>query len=136
MSNEQEILFSHIEDEWSNVEESIEGAARYAFEDLGADDAKAVIELTLYKGVKKPQSFREFLSVDWLIEDMSERASDNTSEDYAEDYLGDVTDDQRTELDQVIVDWAARHNIKPSWFIIEDVKEVTFQVPDEWKNEL
>lgn len=131
----QEILFCHIEDDWTHAEECIEQAASNAFEDLTTQEAKDIKEISLYEGIKVPQSFGEYLSVDWLINDMQERAYDNSSE-YTEDYLDDVTKEQKLELEQLIVGWANKHKIKPHWYMIDSVKPAAFNVPGNWKEDL
>ena len=129
MSNE--IYYSAIEDEWSNSDQSIEEVAQMILDDMDDIERSEAKVITIYKGVKKPQHFNQFLSVDQLLEQMSEHAYEEGGE-WAEDYLCDVTDSQKKELENVIVSWASRNNISPSWFMIEDIEEDKFTVPDDW----
>lgn len=127
-----ETLYNAWEDEWSYSDQAIEEVAQMILDDMDDVERSETKVITIYKGIKKPQNFDQFLCVNRLLEDMSESACDQIG-DYAERYLSDVTESQKKELERVIVSWALRNNISPSWFIIEDIEEVEFTIPDEWK---
>jgi hypothetical protein len=126
-----ETYYSAYEDEWSYSERSIEEAAQMVLDEMDDIERRETKVITIYKGVKKPQNFDQFLCVDRLLEDMSESACEQIG-DYAESYLSDVTESQKKELESLIVSWASRNNISPSWFMIEDIEEVKFTIPDDW----
>lgn len=129
-----EIVYSHIDDDWCNSDESIEEVATCAFEDLTDNEVNTMTELTLFKGLKKKQEFKDYLNVDSFLEQISESAYDNSG-DYAEDYLCHVSVEQKQELESLICSWAEKNKLSPTWFMVEEVKEVKFTIPQEWKDE-
>jgi len=127
-----EVYYSAVDDDWSNADQSIEEVACMILDEMSNEEVCKVKSITIYKGIKKPQHFKQFLCVDWLLDQMSESAYDEGG-DWAEDYLDNVTESEKRELEDVIISWAERNNISPSWFMIEDIAEVEFTIPDEWK---
>lgn len=127
-----EIIYNAYVDDWTHCDESIEEVATQKWESLEDYERPKDRVITLYKGVKRKQKFSDFLSVDWLIDEMAEWAYDNSGE-FAEDYLDDVTDDQKQELESLICKWAEKHNIAPSFSMIKDIKKIQFTIPDEWE---
>lgn len=126
-----EILYSHIEDDWSSADECIEEVATIHFADISAEESKDMTELTLFKGVKAPQNFDDFLCIDSLVEHVNERAYEECGE-HAEGYLASVSADQKDELRKLICQWADKHELSPNFFMVEQIKEVKFSIPKEW----
>ncbi len=54
---------------------------------------------------------------DTLLENIAESVYE-IYEDYAEGYLDDVDEKHQNELQELIVDWAKRHNYMPNFFTI------------------
>lgn len=123
MNNEKEIYYSHIEDNWFGCDKSIEVAAESCLGDMTAEQAEETEVLTLYSGEEVLQKFDFFLSVDWLIEDMQNRAYDMCGEG-AKDYLDDVTEEQKKQLNDLINKWADDNGIAPNFFMIENIREI------------
>ena len=44
--------------------------------------------------------------------------------DYAANYLNGVTSEQKTDLENLINDWAVRNNIKPDFYEVEDIEVI------------
>lgn len=128
-----ETLYSHREDDWDGSSEAIEEAAYCAFEDLTDEEVSTVKEVAIFTGTKKQQVFKDYLNVESFLEQMGECAYDNSGE-FAEDYLDHVTAEQISDLENAICAWAEKHKIKPAWFMVEDVKESKFTIPQEWKD--
>ena len=125
----EEIYYNTCEDDWTHADESIEVVAENFLEELTLEELKTVKSITLYKGVKKAQTFEDFMCVDNFIETMHERAQDE--KEFAEDYLYDVTQEQKDELGELISGWAKKHNIGPRFFLIENVTEIVHEVDQE-----
>lgn len=126
-----EIYYSAVEDDWSSSDEAIEEVAQQKWDDLTDDERPEDRVIELYKGVKEPQKFANFLNVDRIVDDMGEVAYDECGE-WAEDYLDDVTEDQKNELEALICQWADKHGLKPTWFMIENIETIKFTVPNDW----
>lgn len=122
----EEIYYNTSEDDWTHADEDIDLVAANFLEELTLEELKTVKTITLYKGVKKAQTFEDFMCVDSILEQMHERAYDEN--EFAEDYLYDVTEDQKEELSELISGWAKKHNIDPRFFLIENVTEVKHNV--------
>ncbi|QFR59827.1 hypothetical protein VOWphi5012_043 [Vibrio phage phi50-12] len=106
--------------------------AQQILDDMGEEERKNTKEVKLYKGIVKEQSFAQFLCVDQFLEQMSESAYE-TGGEWAEDYLDNVTESQKEDLVKVILAWSEKHNIKPSWFMVEEIEEVKFTIPSDWE---
>ncbi|WP_318521292.1 hypothetical protein [Photobacterium leiognathi] len=119
--------YSLNDENWSYASTSINQAIKDHFDTLSENERLDLEYVTVYRGEKVKKTFEEYFSIDALIEDMQNRASDDASE-FAEDYLDDITDEQQKELESVILAWATKHNIKPSWFDIENVVTMTIPV--------
>lgn len=130
----EEIYYSVCEDDWKFADESIEVVAENFLEGMTIDELKTVKTLILYKGVNKAQKFEDFLCVDSILEQMHERAYDVN--EFAEDYLYDVTDQQKKELENLIIGWADKHNISPRFSLIENVEKVEYEVSEDRKERL
>lgn len=128
---EDEIYYNASEDDWSSADTSIEEVVQMMLDDMGEKERKEAKVVTLYKGVKKQQTFEDFLRVDAILDNMAELAYEECGE-WAEDYLCGVSKDQKKELEKVISAWAASNNISPSWFMIEQIEEIKFQIPNNW----
>ncbi|HIF9337682.1 hypothetical protein [Photobacterium damselae] len=119
--------YSLNDEDWSNAVTSINEAIINHFDTLSENERLVLEYVTIYRGEKVKKTFEEYFSIDALIEDMQNRASDDGGE-FAEDYLEDITDEQQTELESVVLAWATKHNIKPHWFDIENVVTLTIPV--------
>jgi len=122
----EEIYYNTSEDDWTHADEDIDLVAANFLEELTLEELKTVKSITLYKGVKKAQTFEDFMCVDNFLEQMHERAYDEN--EFADDYLYDVTQEQKEELSKLISGWAKKHNIDPRFFLIENVTEVVHEV--------
>lgn len=125
------ILFSHHEDDWDCADERIEKAATMAFEDIPIEESKNLTELTLYKGKLIKQEFESFLSTSSIIEQLQDSAYEDCGE-CAETWLNKVSEEQENELADVICKWAEKNGLAPDFFLVEDIKEVKFKIPQEW----
>lgn len=130
----EEIYYNTCDYDWTHADESIEVVAENFLEELTLEELKTVKSITLYKGMKKAQKFEDFMCVDNILEQMHEWAYDIN--EFAEDYLDDVTYEQKKELEKLIIGWADKHNISPSFFLIENVTEVEYEVSEAMKERL
>lgn len=130
----EDIYYNLSEDDWTFASESLEEVVEQCLEDLSLDELKIVKTVTLYKGVKQEQTFKDFLDVDWLLENMHERAYDDN--EFAEDYLYNVTEEQKAELESLICEWASKHNIAPNFFLINKVEEIEVEVDQQIVDEI
>lgn len=121
----EKILYSAVEDNWSNADEAIEAATENALDEMSAEEIAECTSITLYRGAREEKTFEGYLSVDALIENMQEVAYEDGQE-WASDYLDDVSDQQKEELKQLIVGWAKKNKIEPCWFTVEDIEKVSF----------
>lgn len=126
------ILYSTHEDDFSNSEESLEDVAQQLWEEFTLEEQQECDSMTLYKGKVLQPKLSDFLQGDFLLEEVSTLAYDTCGE-WAIDYLKDVTNDKIKELDDLVSSWADKHNLNPNWFMIEDIEEVEFEIPREWR---
>ena len=79
---------------------------------------------------KAIKDFTPCIDTDFIIELIQEDAYNNGGE-WAEDYLDDISKEQLAELDKklndVLSDWLNKHNLKPTWFTVEDVEEISLE---------
>lgn len=129
------VLYCYDEEDWSYYSsEHIDEAAQNALSVMGETEyqtAKAENKITLYRGVREDQTFSDFFSVKRMIDGIQEFAGEVGGE-WAEDYLKDLTQDEIDDLRNVVIGWAAKHNIDPNCFLVKDVTEVTFIFPEDW----
>lgn len=120
--------FSLDDGDWSSADEDLDTVIGDHLFDL-IHDAKSTPpeSVTVYRGVKDHFSFKDFLDVDQLIEHMQSCAYDNAGE-YADDYLGNVTKEQKQELELLVLDWARKHELSPNFYLVKDIKEMTYNV--------
>ena len=90
------------------------------FDDYGIEE---VLEVEICE--KHNFTFSDFLDVSGMLEKISEEAYDNAGE-CAEDYLSDVTGEMESELKNLILDWANRHNLEPRFYEIGKVVETRY----------
>ncbi|UZV41324.1 hypothetical protein vBVpaMR16F_258 [Vibrio phage vB_VpaM_R16F] len=124
-----EILYSVYEDDWLGCDESPEEIAELALSDYDQHQISQMETVTIYKGVTKQQVFEQFFDVDSMLERINENAYETCGE-CADDYLLHVSDAQKEELLQLITSWVNKHNLNPSFFMIEDIEEVEFNLRD------
>ena len=117
------------EDEWMSADECPHEIAQRQYHEMSDGEIKGLVEVTIFKGKKVRQKFANFFSVENLIDEMQERAYDCIDE-CAEDYLNDVTDEQKGELGKLVIEWAAKHSIEPSFYLVEDIEEYTVPVSE------
>ncbi|EAE9689110.1 hypothetical protein B0U03_02290 [Listeria monocytogenes] len=60
---------------------------------------------------------------DCLLELISQDVYDEFG-DYAEDYLDDVDQKHQSELQELIIDWAERHNYLPNYFTVSRTETI------------
>jgi len=129
------IYYSHVEDDFSNSSEDIEEAAlnalEYYLEYYGEEERETVEVLTLFKGLSVRQTFDKYLSVNSIIDEMQNLAFEYCGE-YAEKYLDDVSEEQKKELENLIISWAERHGIEPDWCMVENIEEIKYKIPDDF----
>jgi len=126
------VLYSTQEDNFYNSEESLEYTAQQLWEEFTLEEQQECDSMILYKGKVVTPKFSDFFDVGIILEVISNNAYDTCGE-WAEDYLYDVTQDQEDELESLIRLWADKHNLNPNWFMIEDIEEVEFEIPSEWR---
>lgn len=127
------ILYSTQEDDFSNGDESIEVVAQQLWEEFTLEEQQECDSMTLYKGRVLQPKLSDFFDVKIVLDEISSNAFDTCGE-WSEDYLYDVTQEQEDELTSLITSWADKHNLNPKWFMVEDVEEVEFEIPSEWRN--
>lgn len=120
---EEVILYSQYEDNWSFADETLEEIAQQVLDDMSEAEFNELDYVTIYKGVQKPQSFTSYFSVDHLIESINERAYEECG-DFAEDYLQKLPQDVIDDLEKIVCKWAERHDLEPTWFMVEDIVEI------------
>jgi len=126
------VLYSTQEDNFYNSEESLEYTAQQLWEEFTLEEQQECDSMTLYKGKVVQPKLSDFFNVKIILNEISSNAYDTCGE-WAEDYLYDVTQDQEDELESLIRLWADKHNLNPNWFMIEDIEEVEFEIPSEWR---
>lgn len=123
MNGKEEILYSAIEDNWLDCSEDKEDAISYALSEYDDNQISEMKKVTIYKGVKKKQNFNQFLNVSQIIEYINEAAYESCGE-VAEDYLAYLLQEVEDDLEKVINDWHTRHNLEPTFYMIEDIEPV------------
>ena len=81
--------------------------------------------VTLVEGDEVPADHSQFVNGDRLIEELQERAYDEYGE-YAEDYLVDVGD--VAELEALIVGWLNEHAKPPTFYRVDNMREISVTV--------
>lgn len=117
------ILYNYNEDNWSFAEEAIEDIAQQVLDEMTEEEFSELGYVTIYRGVQKPQSFTSYFSVDHLLESINEYAY-NECGDFAEDYLQKLPQDVIDDLENVVCKWAEKHDLEPTWFMVEDIVEL------------
>ena len=123
MSGKEEILYSAIEDNWFSCSEDKEDTISYALDEYDDNQISEMEKVTIYKGVKKKQSFNQFLNVSQILENINESACECCGE-VAEDYLTYLPQEVEDDLEKVINDWHTRHNLEPTFYMIEDIEPI------------
>lgn len=124
-----DILYSAYEDDWMSCDESPEEAAEFALSDYDEHQVSEMKTVTIYKGVKKQQNFEQFFDVSWLLERINENAYETCGE-VADDYLMTLDKSIEDELTTLVKRWVVKHNLEPTFFMIEDIEEVEFNIED------
>jgi hypothetical protein len=65
----------------------------------------------------------EFFNADNIIDNAWELA-DGEAGEFAEDYLQDVTQEQKDELDNLLMSWVIKHNLEPRFYRIKNSEKV------------
>lgn len=123
-------VYSLNDDDWSWADENPNEIIRQFLDGLESDELKDVQKVNMYEGELESKSFIDYLCVDSILERMQEWAYDDVG-DFASDYLDDVTDEMKEELDVLICAWANKHDISPKFFHVGNVKEVSFDIPED-----
>lgn len=123
-------VYNLSEDDWTWADEDPNEVIRQFLDGLESEDLKDVQKVNMYEGELESKSFIDYLCVDYILERMQEWAYDDVG-DFSSDYLDDVTDEMKEELDVLICGWANKHNLSPKFFHVENVKEVSFDIPED-----
>lgn len=123
-------VYNLSEDDWTWADENPNEIIRQFLEDKDYQDVDKIQKVNMYEGELEPKSFVDYLCVDSILERMQEWAYDDVG-DFARDYLDDVTDEMKEELDVIICAWANKHNLSPKFFHVRNVKEVSFDIPED-----
>ena len=116
-------LYSLSEDEWSFADEAIEDIAQQALDEITEEEFAELGYVTIYKGVQKTQHFKSYFKAEDLLESINEYAY-NECGDLAEDYLQALPQEVIDDLESSVCQWADKHKLNPTWFMVEDVVEV------------
>lgn len=127
------ILYSTQEDDFSNGDESIEVVAQQLWEGFTLEEQQECDSMTLYKGNVIQPKLSDFFNIKIILDEISSNAYD-TCREWAEGYLYDVTQEQEDELTTLITSWADKHELNTNWFMVEDIEEVEFEIPSEWRD--
>ncbi len=123
MNGKEDILYSAVEESWIDCSEDKEEAISYVLSKYDASQISEMKKVTIYKGVEKKQNFNQFLNVSQILENINEAAYERCGEG-VEDYLTYLPQEVEDDLEKVINDWHTRHNLEPTFFMIEDIEPV------------
>ena len=124
-----EMVYSQYEDDFLQCSDSIEEVVEAALSDYDESQVSEMKTITIYKGTKKLQEFEQFFDVNSLLETINENAYESCGE-AADDYLMHVTKEAKEDLNNLILSWANKHKLQPSFFMVEDIKEVEYDLKD------
>lgn len=117
--SENEELYWEFSDEFKSKEDAIESAKE--------DDE--IEENFIYVGRKVAPTV---CGVD--LDRMLENIAENTTfglDGFGEDFLMDVKNEHYEELEEAINEiffyWLEKYNYKPTWFLVEDVEQITIK---------
>ena len=123
-------VYNLSEDNWTWADEDRYVVVRQFLDNLEDAELKTTTKVPLYVGTLETKYFSDYLCVDSILERMQEWAYDDVDE-FASEYLDDVTQGQKDELEQLISDWANKHNIFPKFFSVGNVKEILVDIPED-----
>ena len=96
--------------------------------DLEDQDIHKIGDIIVIKeGTAKMAKTEEFVCVDDLIDRMIDSAQDQYGE-CAEDFLDDIDDNAREALELHIIDFFEENGFTPTFYGIEDEKEIKIQI--------
>ncbi len=127
--NEDKVMYSYsVDDEqyvgqYSTREKALEGAL----------DDEGGYGTTIFTAENVPHTFMDFVFLDTLFGDIHERAVDECG-DVADDFPG-VSKDAEKELENLIEQWASRHNIAVDFWSVKNIQKhsppTTFDNPED-----
>jgi len=101
--------------------EAIEEAIESAYPD-------EIAEATIWKGTAVETTYSDLFSLEWLAEDIEQRAYDNFGE-HAEDFSLDLSDEQGAELEMIVCDWLNKNAAKLRFYRVSNVEKITVPLP-------
>lgn len=123
-------VYNLSEDDWTWADEDQYEVIRQYLDDKDDHELKVTTKVPMYAGTLEPKKFTDYLCVDSILEHMQEWAYDDMN-DFASDYLDNVTQEQKDELEQLISDWANKHNISPNFCSVGNVVEILVDIPED-----
>ena len=83
-------------------------------------------EKYVYIGKTIKQNHKNFLDVDYLLEQMSDQAYDIGSE-WTEDYLEGIDKNHKDNIEKMILEYMDKHIAQPNFYLIGEVEKVTVE---------
>ena len=77
---------------------------------------------TIYIGEKVEKYHKDFINIDYIIEQMKELAYDISN--YSEDYLEDITIEHKNNIEKIILEYMNKHINQPKFYEVINIKEV------------
>ena len=89
---------------------------------------KVSVTKTIYVGEKVEKHHKDFININYLIEQMQELAYDVS--EYSEGYLEDITIEHKNNIEKIILEYMNKYIDKPKFYEVINIKEILCEYVD------
>ena len=132
MNNEQQkILYSYSEDDWSHASEDLDESIDYMIEELGISDSDAG-DYEMFSSEACQLMFLDLFSIEDIIDLVCDGECEHVEHnDELTDYGNKITIEQCEELKLLIQTWADKHELNPKRLVVKNIKAINVCVSED-----